>query len=648
MDKTPKSVSSSCNSDDGVPEATGMEKVLSDLNALKKLYGLLQRLDETSRALLKKLLDGATRQALLKQAKALSTASDSVIPFSLGLTSPKKTDQTASPSSSFINNKAEMEQILSDLQALTRLYMLLHKGPADENLDEASRDLLMKILEDATQEAVRRQAKMLSGSLVSPALERKLSTRSDCRTRHADPRVRPVTSPRPSLLDIERPRRLNLQHSTVSSRSGLHVDGHRHAAEEHPLARLASKHSSRTALPARHRPSQEQRHSSLSLHRFPAAGTSRHGTVTGGTRLADCRDSIRRSSGRGDQWSPERSSWRSVSRELSLGPSSRLHGRATPRYVETESSSSVHLFERMDSGLSLSMTSRHGVEHAERGVATPERSSSSNTMATIQNRIRPSNNLLNEGSLHRSAAEERRTSRGRQQGSDVSSADMSSSSMSSGSRSSSGAASLSASTSPMASPAPRPFANPYYYSPPVMTRGIAPPVYAPEVSRSMRRRRRQEILEKRVARLRMLKDKIATVFHHRHDHHHHHHHLGGGHESGPSSRSVVRGAGHFNSPWQYFTSMFHRAKGKDKNAWSRTVVGVPEKRRGGGGNMHALFDAVQRHLKGKRRAPAGMKLRRKASRVRGKKMHWWQRGMAGVTAGSRPRRRLGHGKAGWL
>jgi hypothetical protein len=180
-----------------------------------------------------------------------------------------------------------------------------------------------------------------------------------------------------------------------------------------------------------------------------------------------------------------------------------------------------------------------------------------------------------------------------------------------------------------------------------MTRGIAPPVYAPEVSRSMRRRRRQEILEKRVARLRMLKDKIATVFHHRHDHHHHHH-LGGGQEAGPSSRSVVRGAGHFNSPWQYFTGMFHRAKGKDKNARSRVVVGLSEKRRGGGGNMHALFEAVRRHLKGKRRAPAGMKLRRKASRVRGKKMHWWQRGMAGVTAGSRPRRRLGHGKAGWL
>jgi len=169
MDKTTKSISSSCNNDDGVvPEETGMDKVLSDLHALKKLYGLLQRLDETSKALMNKLLD----DALLRQAKALTTASDSVITFSLGLTSPKKTDQA---SSSFLNNKgAEMEQILSDLEALTSLYRLLHKGPApaDENLDEASRALLMKILEDATQEAVRRQAKMLSGSLVSPALER--------------------------------------------------------------------------------------------------------------------------------------------------------------------------------------------------------------------------------------------------------------------------------------------------------------------------------------------------------------------------------------------------------------------------------------------------------------------------------------------
>jgi hypothetical protein len=146
-------------------------------------------------------------------------------------------------------------------------------------------------------------------------------------------------------------------------------------------------------------------------------------------------------------------------------------------------------------------------------------------------------------------------------------------------------------------------------------------VYAPEqVSRSTRRRRRQEVLDKRVARLRTLKDKIGAVFHHRHDHHHHHH-LGGGQEAGPSSRSrsVVRGAVH-NSPWQFLTSMFHCVmEGKDKGTRSRTAVGVPaEKRRGGGGNMRALLDAVRRHLKGKRRAPAaGIKLRRKASLSRG-------------------------------
>eukprot|EP00267_Zea_mays_P035386 XP_008671112.1 protein KOKOPELLI [Zea mays] len=507
MDKT---VSLPCsNGDGGVPEETGMEKVLSDLRALKKLYGLLQRLDETSKALLKKLLDVLLFQStegknehnietdsttFKKNPFDLTTASDSVIPFSLGLTltSPKKTDQTTPSSSSFLSNElpeeAETtEEISSDLQALTRLYMLLHKGvAADEDLDEASRALLMKVLGDATQDAVRRQAKMLSGSLVSPALERELSMRSDCRTGHADPRLRPVASPspRPSLLASERSRQLNLQHSTVSSRSGLHADGLHHAAEEPEeptlaLARLPFNRSSRTTLPAaRHRPSQEQRHSNLSLHWFSVAGTSRHGTVTGSTPFANRRDSIYRSSGRGDQWALESSSRR----------------------------------------------------------------------------------------------------------------------------------------------------------------------------RSVRRR--QEVLDKRVARLRMLKDKIGAVFHHRHDHHHHHH-LGGGQEEGPSSRSrsVVRGAGH-NSPWQFLTSMFHRAmEGKDKSTRIRTAVGVPaEKRRGGGGNMRALFDAVRRHLKGKRRAPAaGIKLRRKASlsRVRAKKMHWWQRlrrrrGMAGLTAGSRPRRRLGH------
>jgi hypothetical protein len=196
--------------------------------------------------------------------------------------------------------------------------------------------------------------------------------------------------------------------------------------------------------------------------------------VTGSTPFADRRDSIYRSSGRGDQWALERSSSsskssrrRSVSRELSLGQSSRLHGRATtPRHVGADSSSSVPLFERLDSGLSVSMASLHGVERAGCGVATPERSSSSNTVATIRSRIRPSSTPFTERSLRRSAVKGRTPrSRGRQHGSDdVSSEDMYRS-MYSGSRSSSCAASRSP------TPAPRAFANPYYYSPPVVTVG---------------------------------------------------------------------------------------------------------------------------------------------------------------------------------
>ncbi|OEL36238.1 hypothetical protein BAE44_0002744, partial [Dichanthelium oligosanthes] len=267
---------------------------------------------------------------------------------------------------SWFEEEPGMEQVLSDLQALESLYGLLHRGPADENLDNTSRALLMKMLDDATQQALLKQAKMLSGSLMSPALERKLSIRSDRRTRDAEPRLslRPPASPSPSLLASERSSRLNLQYSTVSSRAGGHVDGNRLAAEEPLLSRLTSYRSSRSALPPRRRPSGEQRHSGLSLHRLSVAATSQHGTVTGNNRHADQRDRTRRISGRGDQSSQEGSSRRRfMSREMSLGRA-RLHGRVTGRRVGEESSSLTRRFGRLDSGLSLSKMSRRGSERA--------------------------------------------------------------------------------------------------------------------------------------------------------------------------------------------------------------------------------------------------------------------------------------------
>ncbi|KAK8449550.1 hypothetical protein SEVIR_7G236400v4 [Setaria viridis] len=697
-------------------------------------------------------------------------------------------DQAKTSVSSSRDGETGMEQVMSDLQALKRLYGLLHRGPADENLDETSRDLLMKMLDDATQQTLLKQAKMLSGSLMSPVLERKLSIRSDRRTRDAEPplTLRPLVSPSPSpsILPGKRSSRLNQQYSTVSSRAGGHFDGHRQAAEVPLLARLASYRSSRTAVSAltpRHRPSGEQRNSGLSLYRLPVAATSQHGTVTGSNRHADRRDRTRQSSGRGDLSSLEGSSrrrsvsrevslgraWlqhgrgtgrhpgaesssstrrfgrldsglslgmasrrgsertgrgvaamsrhgtvtgsnrhaghrdrtrrtsgrgdqssslegsssrrRSVSREMSLAPA-RLHGRGTPRHVGQEGSSySTRRFGRLDSGLSLGVASRRGSERTGRGVASPERSSSSNTMVTIRSRIRHRQDRdLKERCLRRAEeeAEEENTPRRRgRTNASISSAGRTSSRMPrrtlkrvdsgsmyiSRSNSSSGAAISYPSTSPTASlessasasysPPPvsrRGIAPPlslrgFAPAPPVSLRGIAPPVYAPRVSRSMRRRRRQEILERRVGRLRMFKNKIDMVFHHRHDHHHH---LGRGLE-GPSSK-LIPGEHHRKSPWRHLGEMFHRTKRQDKEITSRTVVGgAPANRRGGGGNMHALFDAMRRHLRGKRRTPASVKMRRAAnrSRVQAKKMHWWQRlrkrrGRKDVTAGI-PRRRLG-------
>jgi hypothetical protein len=68
----------------------------------------------------------------------------------------------------------------------------------------------------------------------------------------------------------------------------------------------------------------------------------------------------------------------------------------------------------------------------------------------------------------------------------------------------------------------------------------------------MRRHRRQEVLAKWVERLRMLKSKIATVFHH-------HYHYGHDQE-GPSS-SRIPSEQHHMSPWKYLGGMLHCTKG---------------------------------------------------------------------------------------
>ncbi|KAL6661333.1 hypothetical protein ACP70R_000717 [Stipagrostis hirtigluma subsp. patula] len=291
-------------------------------------------------------------------------------------------DQTVPISSPRNNEDTGMEQVFSDLKSLKSLYGLLHNGPADENLDDKSKALLMKMLDDATQQALVRQAKMLPGSLKSPALERKLSIRSDRRTSDEEPRLglKPPASPTPSLTlnrqASERSRRLNLQ-SSVSGR----VDGHRHAGEEPVLARLASNRSSRTAMPPRPQPIPEQnRLARLASHRSSLVGMPpddhrrQHGSVAGGSRHGDHRDRPRHRTSHGDPSSLEHMSGRrSVSREPSLDPA-RLYGRATARHAGAQGGSSTRRFGRVDSGLSVSLASpsrRFGRLDSGLSVATP-------------------------------------------------------------------------------------------------------------------------------------------------------------------------------------------------------------------------------------------------------------------------------------
>lgn len=160
------------------------------------------------------------------------------------------------------------------------------------------------------------------------------------------------------------------------------------------------------------------------------------------------------------------------------------------------------------------------------------------------------------------------------------------------------------------------------------------------------------------------------VFHHRHDHHHHHHIEN---HRRPGSKEVEGRRLKSPSPWKYLGlgGMFHRgdrdgekkkAKKEEKKktkTTSRTVVTVPGKkpgRGGGGGNAQSLFDALVKHKLGARKGPAApararMVRGRSMSRVQVKKMHWWERlrrqrrGRGEVAGSSRPRRRLGQGKA---
>ncbi|KAM0834244.1 hypothetical protein ACQ4PT_063751 [Festuca glaucescens] len=539
-----------------------------------------------------------------------------------------------------------MEQVLSDLQALQGLYGLLHKGQqANEN--------------------------MLSGPLMSPALERRLSIQP-CRPSAGDSgqRLKPLASPSLSVHASEWSRRPKPQ-SPARSRQD-YDDRRLRGRDDRLLARVASNRSARTTMPRLHPSTPEQRITRLGSHRSSRAAEQWSGDASSSASRvgrSDRYSRLRRGSRHGDRSSsPERSSRR---RSVSRAPSTtRLLDRTTAR--EGGASSTSHRVGRLDTGLS-----RRGSERAAgRGAATSRWSSPSSDgeAVTIRSRIRPNRELLdrcvrraeeieelslrrrgNKNGTVRSGISTGRSSRRPRRTLDRID---SGSTYSSGSSSSASASTPSPSMSATAPSTPGASASPCSSSSvSVSPRGGARLEYPfEEGSSASKSRRRRERQERREGRLRRFKNKLALVFHHRHDHHHHHHI---GRSDSPLSRRDRRGK-KSKSPWSYLGGMFqHRTAGQDggkkkstaghdggkKKSTSKTVVTA--KRRGG--HAPSLFDALVRHKFGGRKAPvrAGMVRTRSLSRVQVKKMNWWQqlRQRRGRAEGSsRPHRRLGQGK----
>ncbi|XP_073111337.1 LOW QUALITY PROTEIN: uncharacterized protein [Elaeis guineensis] len=159
--------------------------------------------------------------------------------------------------------------------------------------------------------------------------------------------------------------------------------------------------------------------------------------------------------------------------------------------------------------------------------------------------------------------------------------------------------------------------------------------------------------EKKDGRLRRLKDKLAIIFHHHHYHHHHHHHLG--HVAGDDA-SKDGGAHHDRSPWKYLGRILHHTSEEEQGKLvtevhaERAVDKAPARHQHG--YFRELLDALARHMWRSRRRKAVQSDRgrfgRPTSRIRVKKLHWWQRfrRRRGVklTNGKKPHLRLGFSK----
>ncbi|KAF5200591.1 hypothetical protein FRX31_009823 [Thalictrum thalictroides] len=127
-----------------------------------------------------------------------------------------------------------------------------------------------------------------------------------------------------------------------------------------------------------------------------------------------------------------------------------------------------------------------------------------------------------------------------------------------------------------------------------------------------------ENTEKKIGRLRRIKNKLGVIFHHHHHHYHHHHH----HDGVEAKVDNTTLSNHHHSFWKYFRKMLHH-KSEEGKAKTRLHSG-PRKR----DTDYGLLDGLRRHIwhSKKSKRSGGIKGMGKSHnhKMKVKKWHWWQ------------------------
>ncbi|XP_020084085.1 serine/arginine repetitive matrix protein 1-like [Ananas comosus] len=643
----------------------------------------------------------------------------------------------------------ELEQVRSDLHALKILYGLLRKRENDsENtlretedwLDEKSRAFLVKLLDEATRRALRRQAKMLSCAVLSPSIldlaqRRRLDQASDSaveevavldyhrkchQSEHASSTAEasPGGNPGPSREGLRLLKRLE------SRRSVLSQDGSKHGHERpirRDLDRAGIDRSSETRKNADHviTPVDEltrQQHL-RPIAKPPCRSPTKHAAVAAGYNSGE--PAHKRSRLESEDERPGRTpsrvrTDRRTERELTRVKSNRFPKE--PRVKERaerahgpELNVAVHVLRRSgslkggrleepgspDRRAQISQPKKRADQGKVEGkeivklssrrsrIAAPEKPPSREEARV--DRVKTSRELgrrrsrlverENGGTTDRVGPSrtnrppinpsKTRSSKARYSSSSGSTTRSSDSGSSPGTTSATESHSSTRSARERTASASASARNGKHRGE-VPRRAVGPSVprrhqagpsqaaptghHASEERRPRRRRPpaaakadrlQMKPADQREGRLRRLRNKLAIVFHHQHRHHHfHHHHHHPGHADGDSSSQEEgeeddddgahrRENHHKRSPWGYLRRILHRASDEEDRGERAAEKVVPAHHQHG--HVRALFEALLTHVWGtrrRRRKPVRANrpgVGRSASRLRLRKLHWWQR-----------------------